>query len=244
MPLEATLREKKCVTCGQTFKPRSARQKYCSQECKWGIANCVHCGKQFIPKSKTTGNFCSRQCWYDWPGRIEDKECPICHRMFRPGYSQQKTCSFECADVSRRTAKRRTHCEECGKPLRADIDPKVRFCSRSCGLKHRDRKGQLHAPEGTRAKHSNGYMLVKVNKKWVLEHRYMMEQKLGRTLESYERVHHKNGNRADNRLENLELWTVQKKDPPGQRQLDRIKEMIEKITQEEKQQLVSWLTAQ
>lgn len=84
-------------------------------------------------------------------------------------------------------------------------------------------------PVGTTVTQPNGYVHIKIREdKWTAVHRYVMEQKLGRPLLIHETVHHKNGNRSDNRIGNLELWS--KSQPAGQRVEDKLawaREIIE-----------------
>lgn len=88
----------------------------------------------------------------------------------------------------------------------------------------------------------HGYRVVPVppEDRWLvggrtndLEHRYVMAKMLGRPLTTDESVHHRSGDRLDNRPGNLELWA--RWQPAGQRVADKLRaalELVEKYAPE------------
>jgi len=92
-----------------------------------------------------------------------------------------------------------------------------KYCSKFCS----ERASSY--PHGVVKK--NGYVYLNTGKAEVPVHRIVMEEHLGRPLTATETVHHINGQRADNRLENLELWDHAQ--PHGQRVPDKIAWCIE-----------------
>jgi hypothetical protein len=56
----------------------------------------------------------------------------------------------------------------------------------------------------------------------MFDHIYVLSKRLNRPLRKEERVHHRNGVRDDNHVDNLELWAISQQ-PPGQRVEDLVK---------------------
>lgn len=109
---------------------------------------------------------------------------------------------------------------DCGKETRTSYYSLLRGVATSCGCASADRararKGSSRYNWKGGRRTSNGYVYVLLpDGTYRQEHLVVMERHLGREISRPETVHHKNGVRNDNRLDNLELWVSSH--PSGQR---------------------------
>lgn len=155
---------------------------------------CIACPEEFYTSGwqikRGIGKYCSIACSskYTLPLAVE-----AARGLPKPGAKKGK--EFNCIVCDKRfyVAKNRVE--------RGD----VKYCSRSCLAKdllpkHRE----IHGFKKTGRPHHK-YKHIYVDGKRVREHRWVMEQHLGRKLERCEHVHHINDDSSDNRIENLEV---------------------------------------
>lgn len=124
------------------------------------------------------------------PNGQSSPKCGACrHKANRAGWKK------ECPGCGTAIGQRSSHCVGC-RPRAHGILP--------LGSKNTDTHGYVHVKVG--------------DNEWLREHVAVMERHLGRKLAKGESVHHINGVRGDNRIENLELWA--KPQPAGVRARD------------------------
>lgn len=111
-----------------------------------------------------------------------------------PGHGQ--FCSRNCKAASVRN-EITVQCKKCGKDFKTEYLRPGKYCSQKCYIRVGERFLEL------------GYWVVRKDGRKIKEHRWVMEQHIGRNLTDEEIVHHRNHDKLDNRVENLQLTTRQ-----------------------------------
>jgi HNH endonuclease len=143
------------------------------------------------------------------------KNCEICGKEFRVYESKKlRACSKACGyELRKRDNLETRKCAYCGAEYKKTRHKPQIYCSPSC--RNRATNEKRRGSEW-KVRKSDGYVVRSDgHSQTEMQHRFVMEQVLGRKLKPFENVHHKNGDRADNRPGNLELWV--RRQPYGQR---------------------------
>lgn len=163
------------------------------------------------------------------PRKLVVKSCLTCGREYRTR-ARNNYCRA-CLHQSQKHP-----CEECAAPC----DKRAIRCLACLSASAPSGTGAANWKGGRAINRLTGYVKIRVpvdhprGPGYVSEHVWVMEQHLGRFLVPGESVHHKNGQRDDNRLSNLELWAGSQ--PSGQRAADLLawaREIIDRYGPEE-----------
>lgn len=144
------------------------------------------------------------------------KKCIICGKFL--SIRQKYFCSCKCKGINMTNKKKYLimKCLTCKKEFNMEPchvkEGKGKYCSRKC---YAIAQTKIHGNRWKGGKCvAEGYVIVRIKnhptamkKGYIREHRLNMEKHLGRKLYPHEIIHHINGNKSDNRLENLEITT-------------------------------------
>ena len=182
------------------------------------VNSCKHCLQVFDSKYRNK-IFCTRRCKEKFYNKEQYRQQKI--KLNRKSIIENvcRICKNNCNNFE-------------------EADPLCKLCymyifkrkGKSLSIETEDVLNDIHLAKTRERRFLDGCGYVKIKKEGhsnskrfgrILEHVFVMSEHLGRPIRKGETIHHINGIKTDNRIENLELWISSH--PPGQRVEDKIK---------------------